>query len=154
MLTWRRKKEVFLDIVTPEIRSRMMRGIRGKDTGPERSVRTVAHRLGLRFRLHVRELPGRPDLVFPRHKVVIFVHGCFWHRHDCGLAAMPKTRTEFWQKKFAANVSRDTRKREGLERAGWRVVEIWECETHDPAALSLRLSGIFGLPLQVSRERP
>lgn len=143
-----------MDIVTPEVRSRMMRGIRGKDTGPERSVRSAAHRLGLRFRLHVRELPGRPDLVFPRHKTVIFVHGCFWHRHDCGLAATPETRAEFWQKKFAANVSRDARKREDLERAGWRVVEIWECETHDPVALSLRLSEIFGLPLPGAHEGP
>lgn len=143
-----------MDIVTPEVRSRMMRGIRGKNTGPERSVRSAAHRLGLRFRLHVRELPGRPDLVFPRHKTVIFVHGCFWHRHDSGLAATPKTREEFWQKKFAANVSRDARKRDGLERAGWRVVEIWECETRDPVALSLRLSAIFGLSLPGEHERP
>lgn len=143
-----------MDIVTPEVRSRMMRGIRGKNTGPERSVRSAAHRLGLRFRLHVRELPGRPDLVFPRHKTVIFVHGCFWHRHDCGLAATPKTREEFWQKKFAANVSRDARKRDDLERAGWRVVEIWECETRDPVTLSLRLSAIFGLPLPGAHEGP
>jgi len=131
-----------------------MRGIRGKDTGPERSVRSAAHRLGLRFRLHVRELPGRPDLVFPRYRTVIFVHGCFWHRHDCGLAATPKTRVEFWQKKFAANVSRDARKREDLERSGWRVVEIWECETHDAVALALRLSEIFGLPLPDSHDCP
>ena len=143
-----------MDIVPPEVRSRMMRGIQGKDTRPERSVRSAAHHLGLRFRLHVRELPGRPDLVFPRYRTVIFVHGCFWHRHDCGLAATPKTREEFWQKKFVANVSRDARKREDLERAGWRVVEIWECETRDPVALSLRLSAIFGLPLPEPHEGP
>lgn len=143
-----------MDIVPPEVRSRMMRGIRSKDTAPERLVRSAAHRLGLRFRLHVRELPGRPDLLFPRHKIAIFVHGCFWHRHDCGSAATPKTRVEFWQKKFETNVARDARKKDDLERAGWRVAEIWECETRNPMTLSLRLSEIFGLPIREADEGP
>lgn len=132
-----------MDIVSHEVRSRMMREIRGKHTAPERAVRSAAHRMGLRFRLHVHELPGRPDLVFPRYRTVLFVHGCFWHRHDCGLAATPQTRTEFWQRKFAANVARDARKRTELQLSGWRVVEIWECETRDPIKLSIKLRGIF-----------
>src|SRR5438045_1046286 len=116
-----------MDIVTPAVRSRMMSGIRGKDTGPERIVRSAAHRLGLRFRLHVRTLPGRPDLVFPKYRTVILVHGCFWHRHGCGLAAVPQTRTDFWMAKFAANVERDRNTRLRLEEEGWRVLEVWEC---------------------------
>jgi DNA mismatch endonuclease (patch repair protein) len=89
-----------MDIVTPAVRSRMMSGIRGRNTRPELIVRSIAHRLDLRFRLHVRDLPGRPDVVFARHRVVVFVHGCFWHRHDCGLAANPKTRPQFWKAKL------------------------------------------------------
>ena len=133
-----------VDTVSIETRRNMMRAIGSKNTAPERAVRSAAHRMGLRFRLHVSDLPGRPDMVFPRHRTVIFVHGCFWHRHDCSLAAMPKTRVEFWLKKFEANVARDARNRLELEQAGWRVVEIWECETREPAMLSLRLSAIFG----------
>jgi DNA mismatch endonuclease (patch repair protein) len=132
-------------VVSKETRSRMMSGIRGKDTAPEMLVRSVAHSLGLRFRLHVRTLPGRPDLVFPRHRTVIFVHGCFWHRHNCRLAAMPKTRPDFWRAKFDANQRRDIRNRELLEQQGWRVVEVWECETRDPAIVKLRLAQWFGI---------
>ena len=124
-----------MDIVTPEVRSRMMRGIRGKNTGPERSVRSAAHRLGLRFRLHVRELPGRPDLVFPRHKTVIFVHGCFWHAHQgCKYAKTPSTRTEFWTAKLQGNIERDRRATDKLAEMGWRVLNVWECSTRDPEA--------------------
>lgn len=122
-----------------------MRNIRGKDTEPEMVVRSAAHRLGLRFRLHDARLPGRPDLVFARHRTVVFVNGCFWHRHDCRLAAVPKTRVEFWAAKFAANQARDNRNRRELEAQGWRVLEIWECETRDPKVVKLRLSQWFGL---------
>jgi DNA mismatch endonuclease (patch repair protein) len=134
-----------MDIVSPEVRRRMMQGIRSKNTTPERIVRSVAHGLGLRFRLHRQDLPGKPDLVFPKFRTVILVHGCFWHRHDCSLAAMPKTRTEFWASKFEANVKRDQRVRERLSDLGWRVIEVWECETRRTDELTIRLAGYFGL---------
>lgn len=134
-----------MDIVAPEARSRMMRGIRSKHTTPELVVRSLAHGLGLRFRLHVRDLPGCPDLVFPRHRTVVQVHGCFWHRHDCHLAAVPKTRVEFWQAKFDANKARDLRNRTRLEELGWRVLEVWECETLRPEAVRNRLAQHFGI---------
>lgn len=105
----------------------------------------MLHRLGLRFRLHGKNLPGTPDLVLAKHRTVIFVHGCFWHRHNCKLAAIPKTRPEFWALKFQANVDRDRRNKALLEEKGWRVVEIWECETRSTETLELRLTGIFEL---------
>jgi DNA mismatch endonuclease (patch repair protein) len=120
-----------------------MQSIRGKDTTPERLVRSMVHRLGLRFRLHGRNLPGKPDLVLAKHRTVIFVHGCFWHRHDCKLAAIPKTRPEFWDSKFQANVDRDRRNKALLQEQGWRVVEIWECETRSAEVLGLRLRREF-----------
>jgi len=132
-----------MDIVSRSVRSRMMRGIRSSDTRPELLVRSAAHRLGLRFRLHRRDLPGTPDLVFPRHRTVVFVHGCFWHRHDCGLAAEPKTRKRFWTEKFAANVMRDEKNRAELAAQGWRVIEIWECETRNSSSVRRRLQRAF-----------
>jgi DNA mismatch endonuclease (patch repair protein) len=128
-----------VDIVSPEVRSRMMSGIKGKNTMPEIVVRKATHRMGLRFRIHCKDLPGKPDLVFPKHKTVVFVHGCFWHRHDCRLAAVPKTRPEFWAAKFKANIERDLRNRHHLESLGWRVIEIWECETRDAQTLLAKL---------------
>lgn len=122
-----------------------MRSIRGKNTVPEKVVRSAAHKLGLRFRLHDARLLGRPDMVFARHRTVVFVNGCFWHRHDCHLATVSKTRVEFWAAKFAANQARDKRNRQELEAQGWRVLEVWECETRDPATIKLRLSQLFGL---------
>lgn len=136
-----------MDVVSRETRSRMMSGIRGVNTAPEMLVRSIAHRLGLRFRLHDRRLPGRPDLVLPRHRAVILVQGCFWHRHDCALAAMPKTRTAFWAAKFDANQRRDRRNRALLEQQGWKVLEVWECETSDPEAVRRRLAQWFGIGL-------
>lgn len=132
-----------MDIVSPEVRSRMMSGIRGKNTQPELVVRSLVHRLGLRFRLHVQGLPGRPDLVLSRHRTVILVHGCFWHRHSCGLAAVPRTRPEFWSAKFDANVRRDARNKAALEELGWRVVEVWECESRDLESLARRIQALF-----------
>lgn len=105
----------------------MMSGIRGKDTKPEMFVRRGLHRLGFRFRLHDRSLPGTPDLVLPKYNAVVFVHGCFWHGHDCHLGTKPATRKEFWQAKFAENRERDRKAREALLQTGWRVLEIWEC---------------------------
>ena len=118
-----------MDVVDKATRSRMMSGIRGKNTQPELIVRSFLHRKGLRFRLHT-ELPGRPDLAFPKYKTAVFVHGCFWHRHkDCQFTTTPKTRSEFWQVKFASNVKRDVVVKERLEAMGWRVLVVWACQT-------------------------
>ena len=118
------------DMVSPERRSAIMSKIRSRDTKPELRVRKAAHALGLRFRLHRKDLPGTPDLVFPKWRTVVFVHGCFWHRHPgCSKATEPKSRVDFWTAKFAANVERDARMKMALEDAGWKVVVIWECET-------------------------
>ena len=125
-----------LEDVAPE-RSRLMARIKGKNTKPELIVRRVLHALGYRFRLHRGDLPGRPDIVLPKYRTAIFVHGCFWHRHsECSKASMPKTRTEFWQDKFAMNVARDQRNVEALKAAGWHVLIVWECETKRVEAIS------------------
>lgn len=117
-----------VDIVSPEVRSRMMSGIRGKDTRPELLVRSFLHGQGLRYRLHDRKLPGAPDLVFPRHGVVLFIHGCYWHRHHgCRYATTPASNVEFWQGKFDRNVRRDREVIGRLLKNGWRVILIWEC---------------------------
>ena len=116
------------DIVSAEIRSRMMSGIQGKDTRPEMTLRRALHAAGFRYRLHVRSLPGRPDLVLPKYSAVGLVHGCFWHRHpDCPYATTPATRPEFWQEKFRSTVERDKRQHRQLQDRGWRVAVIWEC---------------------------
>jgi DNA mismatch endonuclease, patch repair protein len=133
-----------IDIVSPARRSQMMSRIRGKETKPELLVRSAAHRLGYRFRLHVRKLPGSPDLVFPRRQIALFVHGCFWHRHQgCPHCYVPKSNIQFWREKFKKNVLRDERVRTGLEKMGWRVAVIWECETADPDSLRKRLKGLL-----------
>ena len=128
------------DIVDAERRSWMMSRIGPRHTRPELAVRRLVHALGFRFRLHRRDLPGRPDLVLTRHRVVIFVHGCFWHRHrSCSNCTVPKTRPDFWAAKFSANVARDARHALALRQAGWRVVTVWECETERPSSLERRL---------------
>ncbi|MBG0794457.1 DNA mismatch endonuclease Vsr [Methylocystis sp. H62] len=133
-----------MDIVSSARRSKMMAGIKGKSTKPELAVRRMAHQLGYRFRLHSKDLPGSPDLVFPRLKLAVFVHGCFWHRHEaCRYAYSPKTNVEFWDRKFKNNVLRDIRAKEGLEDMGWRVAIIWECETQDPVDLRKTVSAIL-----------
>ncbi|MFT3987965.1 very short patch repair endonuclease [Aestuariivirga sp.] len=121
-----------MDILTPTSRSRIMSRTRGKDTKPEIAVRKAATSLGYRYRLHRRDLPGSPDLVFPRLKTVVFVHGCFWHRHPgCKYSYNPKSNVEFWSRKFQNNIARDERVKGNLERLGWQVVVIWECQTTD-----------------------
>jgi len=117
-----------------EHRSWLMSRVRGRDTGPERIVRSMLHRLGFRYRLHDPGLPGRPDLVLPKYRAVVFVHGCFWHRHrGCRRAATPKTNTQFWRRKFQKNRMRDERNRRKLSALGWKVVLIWECQVYaDP----------------------
>lgn len=110
-------------------RSWNMSRIQGRNTGPEIRLRSLLHRAGFRFRLHVRDLPGRPDIVLPRYRTAIFVHGCFWHRHPgCRNSTMPSARRDFWKKKFEENVKRDDRNRHALEDAGWSVAVVWECE--------------------------
>lgn len=115
------------DVVDQATRSRMMSGIRGKDTKPEWMVRRGLHFRGFRYRLHAKDLPGKPDLVLPRYKGVIFIHGCFWHGHDCHLFKWPSTREEFWRLKIEGNVARDARTIDSLIEKGWRVATVWEC---------------------------
>lgn len=109
-------------------RSRNMAAIRGRDTTPELVLRSALHRAGFRFRLHARVLPGRPDIVLPKHRLAIFVHGCFWHHHRCPAFVWPKTRATFWREKIEGNVARDRKVRAAMNRLGWRTMVVWECE--------------------------
>lgn len=128
------------DVLTPEQRRRNMSAIRGADTKPERIVRSLAHRLGYRFRLHRRDLPGKPDLVFPSRRKVILVHGCFWHVHECPYGRVkPATNSGFWANKRGQNTARDQRNMAALEAAGWSVLVVWECETRKPEQLAQAL---------------
>lgn len=133
------------DRVTKEQRRRNMAAVRSTDTMPERAVRSILHKLGLRFRLHQRALPGTPDIVLMRHKHVIFVHGCFWHSHDCPRGKIPSTRPEFWVPKLQRNCERDRINAASLRKLGWRVVIVWECELAEPGRLVRRLARTFGL---------
>ena len=136
-----------MDRISPQRRSWNMSRIKGSNTVPELAVRSMLHRLGLRFRLNRRDLPGSPDIVLPKHRTVVFVHGCFWHRHaGCQFAYVPKTRTDFWQDKFAANSSRDRRAAQALRRLGWRVMTIWECEIKNEVKLRGRIRRYFLKP--------
>ncbi|AUN95859.1 very short patch repair endonuclease [Pseudazoarcus pumilus] len=119
------------DVVDAATRSRMMSGIRGKNTKPELLVRRFLHGQGFRYRLHGKRLPGKPDLVLPRWNAVVFVHGCFWHMHDCRYFKLPNTRTEFWREKLSGNRRRDEAVRQQLEGMGWRVLVVHECELRD-----------------------
>jgi DNA mismatch endonuclease (patch repair protein) len=133
-------------------RSAIMRAVKAKDTKPEMAVRRALHRLGFRFRLHRRDLPGRPDIVLPGSRLAVFVHGCFWHRHsDCRKATTPKTRIDFWTAKFEANTTRDERVVGELVAAGWKVLVVWECQTKKSEELTNTLLG--GLALGISRPR-
>ncbi|PID42533.1 MAG: very short patch repair endonuclease [Proteobacteria bacterium] len=116
-----------IDIVSSEKRSRMMAGIKGKNTRPELAIRSRLHRLGFRFRIHDNRLPGKPDIVLKKYHAVIFVHGCFWHRHGCHLFKWPKTRPEFWEKKINSNAENDQKVLHSLSVRGWRVCIVWEC---------------------------
>jgi DNA mismatch endonuclease (patch repair protein) len=134
------------DIVDPATRSRMMAGIRNRDTAPERLVRQELYRLGIRYRLHNGKLPGRPDIVISRLRTVIFVHGCYWHRHPgCRLAYTPKSNVEFWLAKLEGNAARDARNQDRLTELGWRVIVIWECETRERVVLRERLAKLLGM---------
>jgi len=133
-----------MDRISPQRRSWNMSRIRAKDTAPELIVRRELHRRGFRFRLHRRDLPGCPDIVLPKHRQVIFVNGCFWHRHDgCSLAAIPKSNQAFWQEKFQKTVERDKRTRKQLKDAGWSVHVVWECDAVESERLGTVLSSIL-----------
>jgi len=128
------------DKLSTEIRSRIMSRIRSKDTKPELRVRSLVHRLGFRFRLHRKDLPGKPDIVLPRHRKVIFVHGCFWHGHPgCPRATRPTSRVDFWNAKLDRNIARDAAALGKLKQAGWKVLTIWECELKEDLKLTKRL---------------
>jgi DNA mismatch endonuclease, patch repair protein len=122
-----------MDVLTNQQRRHNMSRIRGKDTMPEMQLRRGLHAAGLRFRLHAAGLPGRPDMVFPRHRAVILMHGCFWHGHDCSLFKQPATRPEFWAQKISGNRERDGRTVKALQAAGWRLLIVWECSLKGPA---------------------
>ena len=133
-----------MDKVPPEKRSLIMAQVRGSDTRPEKIVRSVLHRMGYRFRLHRKDLPGSPDIVLPKFHTAIFVNGCFWHRHPgCKRASPPVANAAYWQKKFERNVERDKQSQTALECRGWRVLVIWECELKDLMALQERISRFF-----------
>lgn len=130
-----------MDTISPGQRSRNMAQVKGRDTKPERLVRSLLHRMGYRFRLHAKKLPGNPDIVLPRHNAAIFVHGCFWHGHEgCKRATIPTTRTDFWRAKIEGTKQRDTRCLAALEALGYRCLVIWQCEMKDHEALQQRLS--------------
>ena len=136
-----------MDTLSPEERSALMSRIRGVNTKPELIVRRALHAQGYRFRLHGRGLPGRPDLVFRKRRVVVFVHGCFWHRHDgCAKSRLPKTRHDYWRGKFEGNVERDRRNERQLAADGWRVFVAWECEIEKDERLIERLVEFLGPP--------
>ena len=133
------------DVHTPDQRRRNMAAIRGTDTKPEMVVRRLVHGMGYRYRLHVKGLPGKPDLVLPRHRKVIFVHGCFWHMHNCRYGRVkPATRAEFWETKRQSNVERDRRSRRALRRLGWQILVVWECQTRQADKLQERLRNFLG----------
>lgn len=133
------------DTLTPEERSEIMGRVRSKDTRPELTVRRLVHRLGYRFRLHVKNLPGSPDLVFPARGKVIFVHGCFWHRHEgCRATRSPKSHEVFWQSKFQRNIERDKLVIDKLRADGWEPLVIWECQVKDERGLVKSIESFLG----------
>lgn len=136
----KRHQRIAMDRLTVEQRSWNMSRIKGSDTRPERRVRSVIHQLGFRFSLKRHDLPGRPDIVLVRHRTVIFVHGCFWHRHkNCRNSVLPKTRREFWLAKLNRNVERDKHNLKALKQLGWKVITVWECEIENESKLSRKL---------------
>jgi len=135
-----------VDTLSTAQRSEQMSKIRGRDTKPEMLIRRMVHAMGYRYRLHRKDLPGHPDLTFSSRRKVVFVHGCFWHRHTdsrCKLARLPKSRLDFWLPKLEANVARDARNEQDLRALGWGVLTVWECELKDQAALKLKLEAFL-----------
>lgn len=144
-----------MDSFTPEMRSRIMSSVGTRNTAPERAVRSLLHSMGLRFRLHRKGLPGTPDVVLPMHRLIIFIHGCFWHRHQgCARATTPQTNVAFWVAKFEHNVARDKANRLALKRLGWRVIVVWECELRNPERLQARLRRLILEVPRVTQDAP
>lgn len=142
------------DPLAGERRSALMRSVRRGDTTPEIAVRKLLHAMGVRFRLHRSDLPGTPDIVLASRRTVIFVHGCFWHRHEgCAKATLPKTRADFWTTKFLANVARDADKTAALRAQGWKVLVVWECEIRDRYTLARRLAKQLGILFKDVKQR-
>ena len=132
------------DFVSKDKRSKIMRGVKQKDTRPEIRARKMLHSLGYRFRLHPKDLPGRPDIVLPRHQTVIMVHGCFWHQHrECPEGRLPTSNTNYWTQKMKRNIERDAETKTALKKLGWKVGTVWECETKNPVILRSALLKIF-----------
>lgn len=132
------------DLVSASVRSRIMSSVKQRHTKPEMLVRSLLHRLGYRFRLHQKDLPGRPDIVLPKYRTAIFVHGCFWHQHrNCGKSRRPSSNQEYWNKKLDENISRDKRKEDELSQLGWRVAIVWQCDTSDLDVLSGKLKNLL-----------
>lgn len=140
------------DTRTPEQRRRIMQSVGTANTGPEMTVRRLLHRLGYRYRLHPRKLPGRPDIVFPGRLGAIFVHGCFWHNHGCVKGRAPKSKLDYWGPKLEANKERDARNEAGLRGLGWDVLTVWQCETADAEVLESTLAGFLGPPGKSDRQ--
>jgi DNA mismatch endonuclease (patch repair protein) len=128
-----------MDRLTQQRRSWLMSRVKGRDTTPEIAVRRMLHALGYRYRLHVKSLPGKPDIVFGPRKKVVFIHGCFWHGHRCGKGRLPKSNTTFWTEKIATNKARDRRNVKGLKDLGWQILVIWQCQLKDPLAVRTRI---------------
>jgi DNA mismatch endonuclease (patch repair protein) len=130
-----------IDKVSPEVRSRIMASIKGKDTKPEMAIRKNLHSLGFRYRLHVKELPGRPDIVLPKYNAIILVNGCFWHGHGCHFSRRKSIRSEYWLKKIPKNMERDERNKKQLRELGWRIATVWECAIFGKTKIPLRVIG-------------
>ncbi len=141
-----------MDTRSPEQRSYIMRSVRSANTGPELVVRKLLHGMGFRFRLHKKGLPGRPDVVLPKHRAIVFVHGCFWHGHGCSKGRLPKSRLRFWTDKIERNRTRDAESVRSLQATGWRVLTIWQCETKDTDGLLRRFKRFFSRNGRSSRS--
>lgn len=141
-----------MDFVTKDKRSKIMASIRGKDTKPEIIVRRALHEMGYRFRIHKKELPGKPDICLPKYRLVIFVHGCFWHHHTkCKDGRIPESNTTFWQGKIERNMSRDKENQSALKKIGWKTAVIWECDAKNPGKLQKRIESL--LPAKAANKR-
>lgn len=135
-----------MDTLTPEQRRFTMRRVKSENTGPELAVRRIVHGMGFRYKLHDRNLPGRPDLVFPARRKAIFVHGCFWHQHSCAAAARPVSRSRYWNDKLDANIQRDRRNLKALRSSGWSILIVWECQIRRQSTLAGRLRRFLSAP--------
>jgi len=141
-----------IDTRTKEQRSRIMKSVGTRDTGPELTVRRLLHRIGYRYRLHRKDLPGRPDIVFPSRKRIIFIHGCFWHGHECSKGKLPKSRLDYWTAKIKANQDRDAKVVARLREAGWQTLTLWQCELTGLGQLERKLRQFLGDPVNRGRK--